>query len=162
MSDAPSAASIDFVDVYRRHSRDVFRFAMHLCGNADEADDLTSETFVRAWTTPTTIVAATVRAYLFTITRRLWMRRHASASRHIPLPDTLADGARSASTLLEQRDALDAVQRRLATLPDVDRAAIGMRAAGLSYREIAVSLGLSEGAARVRVHRARAALAGIR
>jgi RNA polymerase sigma-70 factor (ECF subfamily) len=48
----------------------------------------------------------------------------------------------------------------LADLPEVDRAALLMRAVGqLSYEETAAALGLSVGAARVRVHRARARLA---
>jgi len=42
----------------------------------------------------------------------------------------------------------------------VDRAALLMRAVGqLSYEETAAALGLSVGATRVRVHRARAKLA---
>jgi RNA polymerase sigma-70 factor (ECF subfamily) len=48
-------------------------------------------------------------------------------------------------------------------LPETDRAALLMRAADeMPYEEIARSLGISVGAAKVKVHRARLALARLR
>ena len=48
----------------------------------------------------------------------------------------------------------------LQTLPEIDRAAVLLRAEeGLSYEEVAAALGISSGAARVKVHRARLKLA---
>ena len=41
---------ISFHELYERHARDVYRFALFLTGNPATAEDLTSETFVRAWT----------------------------------------------------------------------------------------------------------------
>ena len=49
----------DFGDLYRHHAQDVFRFALYLSGNHAEAEDLTAETFVRAWTAPEPIRMAT-------------------------------------------------------------------------------------------------------
>ena len=40
----------DFTELYKKYAPDVFRFAMYLSGNRSEAEDITSETFVRAWT----------------------------------------------------------------------------------------------------------------
>jgi len=45
---------------------------LFLCGNAALADDLTSDTFVRAWTSRGKIRETTVKAYLFTIARNLY------------------------------------------------------------------------------------------
>ena len=36
-------------EIYRRYSRDVYRYAYWISGDATEAEDLTSESFVRAW-----------------------------------------------------------------------------------------------------------------
>lgn len=152
----------DFTELYRRHSADVFRFALHLCGNRADAEDLTSETFVRAWTTSTTIAGTTIRAYLFTIARRLWLRRHASAAQHVELPHHLPDEGATAPAMIEYDETIGAVERRLATLPAIDRTAFRLRVDGVSYEEIAAVLGITEGTARVKVHRARATLAGIR
>jgi RNA polymerase sigma-70 factor (ECF subfamily) len=55
------------------------------------------------------------------------------------------------------------VAAALRQLPEVDRAALLMRAEdGLPYEEIAAALGLSVAAARVKVHRARLKLAAAR
>ena len=39
-----------FHSLYEAHASDVFRFARYLTGDADAAADITSETFLRAWT----------------------------------------------------------------------------------------------------------------
>ena len=61
----------DFHELYTRYARDVHRFALYLSGDAALADDITSETFVRAWNSAAPIREATVKAYLFTIVRNL-------------------------------------------------------------------------------------------
>jgi len=66
---------------------------------------------------------------------------------------------RPASGQSELRVVLAALNR----LPEVDRAAVLMRAdQGLSYEEIAVVLGVTVTAAKVKVHRARLKLAEAR
>ena len=154
--------SAAFSEIYRRHSADVVRFAFHLCGNQADAEDLTSETFVRAWTTSTPIAAATVRAYLFTIARHLWLRRMRDAGRYVELPDHVADAAPPATAVVESRETLGEVDRRLSAFAEIDRTAFRMRVDGQPYEQIATTLGITEGAARVKIHRVRAALAGIR
>ena len=61
-----------FQERYDRHWRDVYRFALFLCGNPAQAEDLASDTFMRAWTSRGPIREPTVRAYPLTITRNLW------------------------------------------------------------------------------------------
>jgi RNA polymerase sigma factor (sigma-70 family) len=62
-----------------------------------------------------------------------------------------------------QQAELGAVVSSLRLLPEIDRAALLMRALhGLPYQEIAVALGISVSAARVKVHRARASLMKLR
>jgi DNA-directed RNA polymerase specialized sigma24 family protein len=41
-----------FHDLYESYSRDVYRFALYLSGDPALADDITSETFVRVWSSP--------------------------------------------------------------------------------------------------------------
>ena len=55
----------DFTALYQKHAPEVFRFALYLSGNRGEAEDITSETFVRAWTSSAHIEMATLRGYLF-------------------------------------------------------------------------------------------------
>ena len=64
----------DFSSLYRKYAPDVYRFALYLSNKRGEAEDITSETFVRAWTSPESIEVATVKAYLFTIARNLFLQ----------------------------------------------------------------------------------------
>jgi RNA polymerase sigma-70 factor (ECF subfamily) len=150
----------DFGGLFERYWPDVFRFAVYLTGNRADAEDIASETFARAWTAPGEIRVGTVKAYLFMIARNLSIDlRRATRERVEYDPDTVAAGPGPERATIA-RDELRAVQAMLADLPEVDRAALLMRAVGqLSYEETAAALGLSVGATRVRVHRARARLA---
>jgi RNA polymerase sigma factor (sigma-70 family) len=157
-----SLGLVEFTTIYRKYGPDVFRFAMYLCANQAEAEDIASETFVRLWTSPTPIVAATVKAYLFTIARNLHARRHQRDAGQVPLDDQLGDPGADATRRAEYRETRLALRQALAALSDIDRAAVLMRADGVSYEDIGAALGLSVAAARVKVHRARRALVGIR
>ena len=42
----------EFQALYQKYAHDLFRFALYLTGNRAEAEDIVSETFVRAWTAP--------------------------------------------------------------------------------------------------------------
>ena len=81
----------DFTELYRKYAPDVFRFALYLSGERSEAEDITSETFVRAWTSPEPIVMATVKGYLFTIARNLYLQRLRKRSKHVELDENLPD-----------------------------------------------------------------------
>jgi RNA polymerase sigma-70 factor, ECF subfamily len=57
----------DFGSLYQRYSRDVLRFALYLTGSRSEAEDIVSETFVRAWLSASPIRDGTVKSYLLAI-----------------------------------------------------------------------------------------------
>jgi RNA polymerase sigma-70 factor (ECF subfamily) len=153
----------DFGELYRNHAPDVFRFALHLCADRGEAEEITSETFVRAWTAPGPIRMATVKGYLFTIARHLFLKGRLRRSRQVELDDTLHDPKPGPQAAAEQDSELRAVLAALQKLPEVDRAALLMRAGDeMSYEEIARALGISLAAVKVKIHRARLALAHIR
>jgi RNA polymerase sigma-70 factor (ECF subfamily) len=153
----------DFSTLYKKYAPDVFRFALYLSGDRSQAEDLTSETFVRAWTSPEAIEAATVKAYLFTITRNLFLHGLRRKSRHIQLEEELRDPQASPYVQAEQKEEFRALLAGLQELPEIDRAALLMRALdGMAYEEISRSLGISLASAKVKIHRARLALAGIR
>lgn len=149
----------DFSELYRRYAPDVFRFALYMTGNRADAEDITSETFVRLWASTEPIRSQTIKGYLCTIARNLFLKGMQRQSRRAELPDRLQDKAAGPHERAEQKDELKRVIARLQTLPEIDRAALLMRALEeLPYEEIAVALGISVSAARVKVHRARLAL----
>ncbi len=155
----------DFSALYRKHAPDVFRFALYLCGERSEAEDITAETFVRVWASPERIEMATVKGYLFTIARNLFLQGLRKKPRQVELdldrePE---DGQASPQARAEGKAELRAVVAGMQKLPEVDRAVLLMRAFdGMPYEEIARALDISLGAAKVKVHRARLALSGLR
>jgi RNA polymerase sigma-70 factor (ECF subfamily) len=153
----------DFSSLYTRYAPDVFRFALYLSGNREEAEDITSETFVRAWTAPEPIRMATVKGYLLTIARNLYLQSLRKKRRHVALDEDLRDPGPEPHVRAEQSSEVRAVLAGLRTLSEVDRAAMLMRAVdGMSHEEIARALGISLAASKVKIHRARIALLGLR
>jgi RNA polymerase sigma-70 factor (ECF subfamily) len=153
---------VNFHEVYERHSAAVLRFASGLTGNHAVAQDLTSEAFVRLWTGGARIRLETVRAYLFTIVRNLYRSDRRRSWRVLPLDRELPDPIDRVAEPVERRSDMDAVRRALTQLSVDDREALLMRAGGVSYEDIARALGISTGAAKVRVHRSRARLLRLR
>jgi RNA polymerase sigma-70 factor (ECF subfamily) len=153
----------DFSTLYKKYAPDVFRFALYLSGDRSQAEDITSETFVRAWTSPEPIAVPTVKAYLFTIARNLFLHGLRTQGRSVPMDVELRDPQASPYIQAEQKQEFRAVLAGLQELPEIDRAALLMRALdGMAYEEISRTLGISLSSAKVKIHRARLALAGVR
>ena len=155
--------ALDFHSLYRNHAPDVYRFALFLSGDRTLAEDIVSETFIRVWGARERVEIRTVRAYLLAIARNLFLQGRRREKRIAALDDNLPDPRRRADDSRESRDELSRVLAQLQRLPEIDRSALLMRAEeNLSYDEIAAALGISPGAARVKIHRARAKLSAAR
>jgi RNA polymerase sigma-70 factor (ECF subfamily) len=151
---------LGFHELYERHARDVHRFALFLTGNPALADDLASETFVRAWTARGSIREVTVRAYLLTITRNLWRDMQRKEHRLVPLEEA---GDPAVAARGDDLADLGWAERQLQSIAAGDRDALLLHARdGLSYEEVARRLDISTGAVKSRVFRARQALAALR
>lgn len=150
--------TMDFQSLYERHAPEVRRFALYLCGDPATADDIASETFVRAWIARKRIREPTMRSYLFTIARNICsdLRRQGSWCHETELSDNIPDQRASAHCHLELESEVRTVFAALQELQEEDRSALLMRALeGMPYEEIAMALGISVMAAKVKVHRAR-------
>jgi RNA polymerase sigma factor (sigma-70 family) len=144
-------ATTTFQSLYQAHAKDVYRFARFLTGSDDAAADVTSETFLRAWTGRDAIRAETGKAYLLAIARNL-ARDRARASSRISegeVPETRI--APNAEARLELNRTLDAMR----ALPSDYREPLLLAASGVGYEEIGRMLGLSLSTVKIRVHRAR-------
>jgi len=146
----------EFETLYRTHAAAVLRFAWGLCGDRSQAEDIVSETFVRVLTRAPRIETRTALAYLLTIARNTYLSGQRRRRREVPLPEDLAAPDQDPAGRLHDADRLAATLCALRELPEGERAALLLRADhGLPYEDIAVALGTSVGAAKVRVHRAR-------
>ena len=145
-----------FSDLYTQHGTDVYRFAFWLAGDPMEAEDITAETFARAWPRFGSLRMETLKGYLFKIARNVFLTRRRKMYKDVALTDTVPDGNPDPESVVETRMTLEDVSRILREFPECDRTAFVLRVQHeLSYAEIARVLEVSEVSARVKVHRTR-------
>jgi len=150
-----------FDELYEAYYADVYRFALWLSGNAEDAKDIAAETFVRVWTA-TDLKAETIKGYLLTIARNVFLQSRKRNKNRVELDADLVDPSPTANTLKESEDAFNNVMAALQKLPEIDRSILIMKAHdGLSYQEISNILGVPIPGLKVKVHRARYRLANI-
>jgi RNA polymerase sigma-70 factor (ECF subfamily) len=146
----------------RTSQADVWRLAMHLVG-PDEADDVTQDTFVRAWRAlPAFRADSTARAWLLSIARRACADAVRGNVRRRRLADRAAREARTRATATGSDEraadttAHHAVSALVDALPRDQRIAFVLtQVVGCSYAEAAEVCGVPIGTIRSRVARAR-------
>jgi RNA polymerase sigma-70 factor (ECF subfamily) len=151
-------------DVVRDHSARVYRLAYRLTGNTHDAEDLTQEVFVRVFRSLATYSPGTFEGWLHRITTNLFldMARRRQRIRFEGLGEETAriGGAEpTPAQAFDDRHLDGDVQAALKALPPEYRAAVILcDIEGLSYEEIADTLGIKLGTVRSRIHRGRAQL----
>jgi RNA polymerase sigma-70 factor (ECF subfamily) len=153
-------------EIVREHSARVYRLAYRLTGNRQDAEDLTQETFLRVFRSLSGYTPGTFEGWLHRITTNLFLDsvRRAKRVRMDAMGDDAAsvvdDDALSRPERGFEHAHLDNdVQAALDALRPEYRAAVVLcDIEGLSYEEIAVTLGVKLGTVRSRIHRARAQL----
>lgn len=152
-------------EIVRDHSARVYRLAYRLTGNQHDAEDLTHDVFLRVFRSLHTFRPGTFEGWIHRITTNLFLDRMRRRQR-IRF-DALAEeaAARLPSRepgpvdTLEWRTFDDDIQRALDALPPTFRAAVVLcDIEGLTYEEVADSLGIKLGTVRSRIHRGRALL----
>lgn len=152
-------ARLKLEQLYATWAEDVRRFAYWLTRDGTAAEDITSETFVRAWSRFEQIRTESVKGYLLATARNLALAETRRRRGQRPLGDGHRDPRRDPAERAEERRELDSVLEALSGLPEAEREALALRAIEqLPYEEVARVLGISVVAAKVRVHRARAHL----
>ena len=152
-------------EVVEQHSARVYRLAYRLTGNVHDAEDLTQEVFVRVFRSLSTYTPGTFEGWLHRITTNLFldMVRRKQRIRF----DALAEDADARlpgrepdpSRAYDDTHLDDDVQAALDALPPDFRAAVVLcDIEGLTYEEIAATLGIKLGTVRSRIHRGRAQL----
>ena len=138
---------MNFTEIYTSYADDIYRFAFHLTGSYDNAKDITSETFSRAWTHNSTIRVETLKAYLFTIARNIYLEQ----LRKRKNLDSISE-----DMMLESKLKLEQIHSFLQSLPEVDRTVFILHIYNeIPYAEIARILELSLSGTKVKVYRVR-------
>jgi RNA polymerase sigma factor (sigma-70 family) len=148
-------------EVVREHSARIYRLAYRLSGNQQDAEDLTQETFVRVFRSLAEYTPGTFEGWLHRITTNLFLDlvRRRQRIRFDALPEDterLAGRERSPEQVYADLHLDPDVQSALDGLPPDFRAAVVLcDIEGLSYEEIAATLGIKLGTVRSRIHRGR-------
>jgi RNA polymerase sigma-70 factor (ECF subfamily) len=152
-------------EVVHEHSARVYRLAYRLTGNVHDAEDLTQEVFVRVFRSLSTYTPGTFEGWLHRITTNLFLDQ-VRRKKRIRF-DALSDDASERlpgrepdpSRAYDDTHLDDDVQRALDALPPDFRAAVVLcDIEGLSYEEVAATLGIKLGTVRSRIHRGRSQL----
>jgi RNA polymerase sigma-70 factor (ECF subfamily) len=159
-------------ELVAEHQRMVIQLAMNLLGDRDEALDLSQEVFLRVFRTIHSFRGqSSLRTWIYRIAvnqarnrHRFWRRRHradqVSLDEHVASHgDFMSEGEATPERVLAQKELAVRLQTALDRLPFDQRTAIVLREIdGLSYEEIAFSLGVAIGTVKSRLTRARQAL----
>jgi RNA polymerase sigma factor (sigma-70 family) len=163
-----AGAAAEFEKVYRAHFGLVTGYFARRSADPQTVADLTADTFVRAITSFATFdpVRGSARAWLIGIASRVFAgyceahSRRSDSARRIAGQRVLdADAFDDLVDRIDAEQAGGALLARLARLPRPDREVVELvDLDGLSPKEAAEVLGVSAGAARIRLFRARKAL----
>jgi RNA polymerase sigma-70 factor (ECF subfamily) len=159
-------------ELVAEHQRMVVQLAVNLLGDRDEALDLSQEVFLRVFRTIHRFRGqSSLRTWIYRIAlnqarnrHRFWRRRHradqVSLDQHIAAHGDFESGGEAGpDRVLAQKQLAEQLQQALDELPFDQRSVIVLREIdGLSYEEIAFSLGVAVGTVKSRLTRARQAL----
>ena len=157
-----------FLELYQRRQSAIYRFALHMCGSAAAAEDVTQEVFLTLLREDCSYDPArgSVSGYLFGVARKLVLRQMEGARGDVPLDSDADDAARPELSVdddvlgkLTHREGIEALRRAVVTLPRRYREVVVLcDLEEVDYAEAAVILGCPIGTVRSRLHRARALL----
>ncbi|WP_246049121.1 RNA polymerase sigma factor SigE [Corynebacterium tapiri] len=150
-----------WADLVAEHADSVYRLAFRLSGNQHDAEDLTQETFMRVFRSLKKYKPGTFEGWLHRITTNLFldMVRHRATIRMEALPEDYdrVPGSDMTPEQVYTTTRLDpTLQAALDELsPDFRVAVVLCDVVGMSYDEIADTLGVKMGTVRSRIHRGR-------
>lgn len=146
-------------ELYRRYAHAVYRYVYYRLGDAERAEDVTADVFVRA-------LEALPRFRERGLPFSAWLYRVAAARvaddfrrkrrrPAEPLPLEMAESAAGPEEVAEERWRAEQLQRLVRCLPEVQQQVLILRfVERLSHAEVARIIGRSEGAVRVIQYRA--------
>jgi RNA polymerase sigma-70 factor, ECF subfamily len=152
------AGDMDAYEVLvRRHRDRIYRIALRMLGDRHDAEDIAQDVMIQVWTAlagftgssafTTWLYRIVVNRCLNQIRRRRWTR---------PVLEGDPQPVAGAEDMVIARQRAGAAMEAIAALPPDQRAVIVLhQLEGLTYREVAAVVNISEDAVRGRLHRAR-------
>lgn len=147
-----------------RYGQTLFRYAYTLTQNADDAQDITQETFMTAWAKrrDVRIVDGSVLPWLLVTTKQhasnFYRKRARRGDEPLGARDAV-DTSRTPFELVVDREHLEWIESTISNLsPDLRHVVVACLIEERSYQDVASELGLEVSTVTKRVSRARARL----
>lgn len=156
-----------FAELYQRRHRNVYRFALHMTGRPEMAEDVTQETFMALINKSAAYdeTKGAVNSFLLGIARNQVLRRLRQERPTVPVDEHYeeidqGDLMRSHLSSFARIEKIDAVRKAILSLPEHYREVVILcELQEVSYAETAHILNCAVGTVRSRLHRARTILA---
>jgi RNA polymerase sigma-70 factor (ECF subfamily) len=159
MSAAPDRAE----ELFTEHSRRIYAYCLRQLGSREEAEDAVQATYLNACRSLLSGFEPDVaQAWLYKVAQNVCLTKQRSSwrRRRVERPGDLQEIEEFAAAPRDPGDELLGIGDALASLPEQQRRAILLREwKGLSYREVAAEMELSQGAVETLIFRARRSLA---
>lgn len=139
----------------------LFRLALRITLNREEAEDIVQDTLIKVWNSRDKWQQFdSIEAYSLTIARNLSLDRiKKMENQNGSLEDEKTerpDTTSNPSERMIQKDKLDIVKRMIDELPEKQRSCIQLRdIEGKAYKDIALILGITEEQVKINIFRAR-------
>ena len=164
----------DFEKLVTAYEKNVYNIALKMVGDPEDAADMTQETFIKAYRALSGFRGdSKFSSWLYRIASNVCLDFLRSRSRHPQVSlSTVDEDDRATFELPDMRQnpeeqlmkklGMEAVRRGLEQLPEQQRQILVLRElGGLSYAELAQTLGLEEGTVKSRIFRARKRLCAL-
>ncbi len=159
MSAAPDRAE----ELFTEHSRRIYAYCLRQLGSREEAEDAVQATYLNACRSLLSGFEPDVaQAWLYKVAQNVCLTKQRSSwrRRRVERPGDLREIEELVAAPHDPDDELFGIDDALAALPEQQRRAILLREwKGLSYREVAAEMELSQGAVETLIFRARRSLA---
>ena len=135
---------MDFERIFQLRYPSLFRYLHRLTGDADVADDIAQEAFVRLLSQD--LPEEEARPWLFTVATNLVrdrMRKRVRQERLLSASPPVVTGFLRPDEATERNQRVSQVQAALALLPERDRQLLLMREEGFRYEEMARAVGVA-------------------
>lgn len=139
----------------------LFRLALRITLNREEAEDIVQDTLIKVWNSRDRWQQLdSIEAYSLTVARNLSLDRiKKMENQNGSLEDEKTerlDATSNPSERMIQKDKLDIVKRMIDELPEKQRSCIQLRdIEGKAYKDIALILGITEEQVKINIFRAR-------
>lgn len=129
---------MDIEKIYRIYFDDLYRFLLYLCKNKEVAQDICSESFIRAMKNIENVEESKVKSYLFQIGKNTYYNYY-KKSKRIKLTENIEDfdlALESFEKDLVKKENLSTLEKAIENLQNPYKDVVKLRLNDLSFKEI--------------------------